>query len=280
MKIGVSSYSFSQYIRDGKMTQKDTIKKASEMGFDDVEFTDLVPPEGTDQKDYAKEIREEAQKYGIEISAYVIGANFAKKDTAEETERVKKCVDIANLLGAKLLRHDAMFNYNEFRSFDEALPVMAKGIREVTEYAEVLGIKTMTENHGYICQDSDRVEKLVNAVNHRNYGLLVDLGNFMCVDEDPAKAVSRVANLAFLVHAKDFIKIPFDAYNNEEGCFKTRGCNYLKGVSAGTGDVPLKQCISILKNAGFDGYIDIEYEGKKDCAEGISEGLKFLRDFI
>jgi len=32
------------------------------------------------------------------------------------------------------------------------------------------------------------VEKLANGVNHPNFGLLADMGNFLCADEDPAKA--------------------------------------------------------------------------------------------
>ena len=34
MKIGVSSYSFNQYLSDGRMTPDDAVRKAKEMGFD------------------------------------------------------------------------------------------------------------------------------------------------------------------------------------------------------------------------------------------------------
>ena len=50
MKIGVSSYSFSQYIRANKMTQKDAVRKAKEMGFDCIEFTEMSPPEGVSKE--------------------------------------------------------------------------------------------------------------------------------------------------------------------------------------------------------------------------------------
>lgn len=280
MKIGVSSYSYSQYISSGKMTQKDAVKKAKEMGFDCIEFTELNPPEGMTKEEYAKEIREEAQNCGIEISAYVVAADLAKKEVADEIEKLKKHLDIAKLLGVKHLRHDVMFSYDEFRSFDEALPTLIKNIRVVTEYGEKLGIKTMTENHGLICQDSDRVERLVTGVNHPNYGVLIDMGNFMCADENPAMAVSRLAHLAFMVHAKDFKKTPYEEYNGESGCFQSRGCNYLKGVAVGEGDVPAEQCVEILKKAGFDGILDIEYEGSEDCIEGLKKGLAFLRGIV
>lgn len=74
---------------------------------------------------------------------------------------------------------------------------MIEGCRAVTEYAQQFGIKTMIENHGYFCQDSDRVEKLINQVNHSNFGLLLDMGNFVCVDEEPEKAIGKLMPHAF-----------------------------------------------------------------------------------
>ena len=279
MKIGVSSYSFSQYIRAGKMTQFDAVAKAKEMGFDAIEFTELNPPEGESKLSYAKRICEEAKKCNIEISAYVVGANLAKKDTTEEVQKLKERIDEAHALGAKLFRHDVMYGYDDFRSFDLALPTIVAAIREVTDYAQKLGIRTMSENHGHIAQDSDRMERLFNAVNNENYGALIDIGNFACADENSAKAVSRLANFAFMVHAKDFLKVPF-APEAPEGCFQTRGANYLKGMPVGKGDIPVAQCFAILKRAGFDGYVDIEYEGADDCMEGIAEGLLYLKSIL
>lgn len=280
MKIGVSSYSYNQYIKAGKLTQFSCIAKAKEMGFDDIQFTDLQPPEGVSVMEFAGQIREEAKRCGIEVSGYVVGANLGQKDPSEEIARLKMCLDVAHEMGAKFFRHDIMGTYNDFRSFDLALPTIRAAIREVTEYAATLGIKTMSENHGYIAQDSDRIERLVNAVNHENYGALIDIGNFACADEDSAMAVSRIANLAFLVHAKDFVKKSFAEYQGEEGYFQTRGCNWLKGVSVGDGDIPVDQCVAILKRAGFDGYIDIEYEGSEDCMEGLAKGLAYLRKLV
>ena len=43
MKIGVSSYSFMQYIKSGKLNQLTCIDKARELGFDAIEFINLTP---------------------------------------------------------------------------------------------------------------------------------------------------------------------------------------------------------------------------------------------
>lgn len=48
MKFAVSTYSFSQLIQKGEMTQLDCIAKAGEMGFDGVEMVEIADyAEGT-----------------------------------------------------------------------------------------------------------------------------------------------------------------------------------------------------------------------------------------
>ena len=283
MKISVSSYSFSQYIRAGKLTQLECVAKAKEMGFDAIEFTDIAGESLDEQKAMAKKIKDEADRVGIDINAYTIGANLyheSEEDSEKEVERLKGQLDVAKLLGAKVMRHDVCYTLGKTgnaRSFELMLPTIAKNARKVTEYAETLGIRTCTENHGFIAQDSDRVEKLFNTVNHDNYGLLVDVGNFLCVDEDPIHAVSRVAPYAVHAHVKDFIY--FDEAV-EGRTIMTRGANYIAGAVIGEGVVPVRQCLKILKRVNYDGYVSVEYEGKEDCIAGIERGLANLKRFI
>ena len=284
MKISVSSYSFSQYIRAGKLTQFDCIAKAKEMGFDAIEFTDIDGKGDLElQKENARRYRAEAERVGIEINAYTIGANLysdSREEMDAEVERLKGQVDVAKLLGAKVMRHDVCYTLSRTgngRSFDRMLPFIADNARKVTGYAETQGVRTCTENHGYIAQDSDRVERLFNAVAHDNYGLLVDVGNFICVDENPAAAVSRVAPYAFHVHVKDFILSaePTPACKN-----MSRGGNFWRGTVVGEGDVPVKKCLQILKRAGYDEFVSLEYEGVEDCIDGITRGLANVKAML
>ena len=283
MKISVSSYSFHQYIKAGKLTQFDCVAKAKEIGFDAIEFTDIIADGLDAQKQTAKSLCDEAKRVGIEINAYTIGANLfcgSDEENAKEVQRLKTQLDVANILGAKLMRHDVCHSLTKTgngRSFDLMLPTIAKNAREVTEYAEKLGIRTCSENHGRIAQDSDRVERLFNAVAHDNYGLLVDVGNFLCVDEDPIHAVSRLAPYAIHVHVKDFRFGTTPDYNRG---IMTRGANYIGGCVIGEGVVPVKQCLAILKRAGYDGFVSVEYEGVEDCIAGIQRGLANLKKFI
>ena len=111
---------------------------------------------------------------------------------------------------------------------------------------------------------------------HDNYGLLVDVGNFVCADEDNCAAVSRVAPYAFHVHAKDMYK----STEPKPGYGMTRGCNYFKGAIVGVGDVNVEKCLQILKRVGYDGFCSIEFEGSVDCIEGIAKGFENLKGML
>ena len=106
------------------------------------------------------------------------------------------------------------------------------------------------------------------------------MGNFLCVDEDPAKAVGKLMNVAFHVHAKDFhVKSGINPFPGT-GWFESRGGNYLRGAIIGHGDVPVHQIIKIIKKAGYNGTVSIEFEGMEDPLQGISLGLENLKKYI
>ena len=287
MKIGVSSYSFSRLVNEGKMSQLEVISKAREIGFDIIEFSTLQLPENETPETFAPKIKEEAARVGIEVGNYTIGADFINSKAGSweaEAERLKSEVRAASLMGSPGMRHDATAgfarDYKGAKSFEDALPYLIKGCRAVTEYAAGFGIKTMVENHGFFCQDSQRVEKLVCGVNNPNFGLLVDMGNFLCADEDPAKAVGRLMPYAFHVHAKDFHVKSGLMPDPGAGWFKSRAGNYLRGAIIGHGDVPIVQCLNVMKNYGYEGVLSIEFEGMEEPLEGIAIGLQNLRKYV
>jgi sugar phosphate isomerase/epimerase len=282
MKIGVSSYSYSRLVSNGTMAQSDVPAAARKMGFDFLEFSTISVPKGTTLESCAKILRAECECAGMPVLNYTIGANFltAPGSWQAEVERLRGELQIARILGASGMRHDATGGFPRehqgARGFDDALPTLVKGCRAVTEIAADMGIRTMVENHGFFCQDSDRVEKLANGVSHPNFGLLVDLGNFLCADDDPARAVGRVAAHAFHVHAKDFHVKPGTAPDPGAGWFRSRAGNFLRGAIIGHGDVPVVQCLRVLKNAGYAGALSIEFEGMEDPMTGISVGRENL----
>ena len=279
LDIGVSSYSFSKLVRKGDLTELGVVAQAKEMGFDFLEFAAITVPEGERLESYADRLRKEADRVGIPIQCYAIWADFINGsggDVKAEAERLQSEIRVAEILGAPRIRHDATRGFNKEhrgpRDFDAALPILAEGCRLVTRYAADRGIETMVENHGQFCQDSERVEKLANAVNHPNFGLLVDMGNFLCVDEDPCTAFGRVLPYAFHVHAKDFHVKPGYLSNPGAGWFTSRAGNYLRGAVVGHGEVAVAQCLELIQQSDYDGALAIEFEGMEDPILGISVG--------
>ena len=283
MKLSVTTYSFGQYINEDKLGIFGVIDKAAELGFDGIEFTEGAWMNNLDPE-RAKAVREHCGEKGLEVVAFCIGANFLTADLDAEIARVKKNVDFAAALGAKNMRHDMGWGFPAdkkiCRGYDDALPFFAAATREVAEYAESKGVGTMSENHGYFSQDALRVEKLVNTVAHPNFGALVDIGNFMCADEDPVVSVGIMASYAKHVHAKDFFFRSGMEIDPGEGWFRTRAMNYLRGAIIGQGAAKVYQSIQILKNAGYDGYVTVEFEGIEDNLKGIRIGKDNLARFI
>ncbi|HZJ57775.1 MAG TPA: sugar phosphate isomerase/epimerase family protein [Clostridia bacterium] len=287
MKLGVSSYSLINLVRSGQIKQIDVISLAKDLGCDLIEFVPFILEENETNEDFAVRAKAECARVGIEMGSYTVGADFingSDGDLDAEIQRVKGEVDIARLLGSKTMRHDATVGFSKEhtgpRDFDAALPRLIEGCRAVTEYAQEFGIQTMIENHGFFCQDSDRVEKLINGVDHPNFGLLLDMGNFVCVDESPETAMGRLMPYAFHVHAKDFhIKSGMHP-DPGQGWFRSRGGNYLRGAIIGHGDVAIAQCLRIAKDSGYKGALSIEFEGMEDPKAGVGIGLENLRKYL
>ncbi|MDR2753431.1 MAG: sugar phosphate isomerase/epimerase [Oscillospiraceae bacterium] len=274
MQVTVSSYSFYQKGQDLLRH----MRWAKELGFAGIEFLDT-------NREMALRLREESERIGLPIVCYTVGADFLRAESVEsEAARLQAQVDIADILGVRAMRHDATGGWPKplagYRGFAQALPLLAKGCRAVTEYAAAKGIATMVENHGFFCQDSARVLALVEAVNHPNFGTLVDIGNFCCADEDPARAVGNVAAFVRHAHAKDFHIKSGTEENPGEGWFKSRAGNYLRGAVVGHGNVPVRQCLQTLRRAGYDGCVSIEFEGMEDCLTALRIGKANLENLI
>ena len=288
MKLSVSTYSLHRLVGSGEYTHRDLVKLVKEIGFDAIETTDIAPVDGLSVEETAKLFKEEADKYDLPISSYTVSADFitgSDGDYKKEIEKVKAKVDVAAILGVECMRHDVTRGFNSkaersYRGFDNVLPLLADCCREVTEYAQSKGIKTMVENHGYFAQDADRVEKLVNTVAHDNFGLLVDMGNFLCADENPVVSVGKTAPYAFYVHAKDWHIKPANSIDPGMGYMMTRGGTYIRGAIIGHGDVPILQCLRALKRAEYDGYVSIEFEGMENPIDGVKIGYQNLRRML
>ena len=284
MKICVSTYSFGKYITKEGFGIFGAVDFAKENGFDGIEIVDGMH-ENCSDLELAKKVKSYCEEKGLEVASFCTAADFlfgSGEDLDAEIKRVCAKVDLAAEYGAKLFRHDVAYghgNRHEYKFYENAIPRLAEGCRRVSEYAKEKGIVTTTENHGFYSQDALRVAALISAVNYENFGALVDIGNFMCADEEPEKSVAIVAPYAKMVHAKDFLFKPGYEMNPGEGWFKTRANNYLHGTVIGYGDAHASQSLSILKKTGYDGYISVEFEGLEDNLFGIRVGKDNVKRF-
>ncbi len=283
MKIAVSLYSFGAYVSPDKLGIFGCMDRAKELGFEGIEITDgdLVRS-GAD----IHEVGEYAKKIDLPIVAYLFGKDFlSNKGTQveEEIRTAKEMIDKAAILGAPLVRHDIThcdLGKKHGIGLDNVIDTLAYACRKVTEYARERGVKTTFENHGHFMQEAALCERMINAVDHENFGLTLDIGNFLCADEDPGYSVGKLARYAFHVHAKDFhIKAGGSDFPGE-GWFRTRGNNFLRGAVIGHGDANVARSIGALKARGYDGWVSLEFEGIEDNLKGIRIGRDNLVRYI
>ncbi|MCL6458198.1 MAG: sugar phosphate isomerase/epimerase [Gorillibacterium sp.] len=281
MKLGLSTYSLHQAISSGEMSITDVIYWIRDHGGEHVE----IVPLGYDLIGNLKavaDIVKAAAEAKIEISNYAIGANFAvseQGDYEKAIEQVLRHVDVAKALGVSLMRHDVASRPIEegtAQQFAAELPRLAAACQQIADYAATFGITTSVENHGFYIQASERIERLVLAVNRPNFKTTLDIGNFLCVDEDPLVAVTNNLPFASMIHIKDFYRRPA-SYNPGEGWFRSAYGYYLRGAIAGQGDVEVAQALRLIKQSGYDGYLSVEFEGLEDCRVGSRIAMDNVR---
>ncbi|MNX98141.1 Inosose dehydratase [compost metagenome] len=270
MKLGISSYSLYQALAAGEMDILEVMEWTRAIGAQHIEIVP-IGYDFSEKPELEDQIREKAAALNLDISNYAIGANFitaTEEEYEAEIQRVISEVDRVHRLGAKLMRHDvASRTDTSILRFNEDLERISRACQRIADYAKPYGITTSAENHGYYVQASDRIQALIHAVDRPNFKTTLDVGNFVCVDENPVTAVRSNIPYASMVHVKDFYIRP-GSRNPGEGWFRSAGGAYLRGAIAGQGDLDLYEILRIVKSSGYDGYISIEYEGMEDCRLG------------
>ncbi|MGI8867831.1 MAG: sugar phosphate isomerase/epimerase family protein [Mycobacteriales bacterium] len=285
MIFGFSSYCFRSPLGTGEMTLLDVIDWVADSEGEHLELASIstepdnpVPNSKSDDV-FVKAVADRAAERGVPLSNLAIGANFFTDDEAarrQQIAHVKAHVDLAAALGITRMRHDVVRHSPEAGddtpTFERAFPLIVSACKEIARYAARKGVTTSLENHGFFVQASDRVRRIVHAVEEPNFKTTLDIGNFLCVDEDPTSAVPANLPLALTVHLKDFYVRPADR-NPGEGWFRSRGGKYLRGAIVGNGDIDTYAVMKSIKESGYDGLATIEFEGDEDWRIGTTRGL-------
>ena len=279
--FGFSSYSFHSKLSTGEMTLPQVIDWVAASEGEHLELAVLgddadspIPNIASDPA-YVDRIRAVSEAAGVPLTNLAISADLSTGDP-QQTERVKRYVDLAERLGITRMRHDVVphagHDGDDTPLFEQALPSIVAASKEIAQYAATKGITTSLENHGFFVQSADRIRRIIHAVDEPNFLTTLDVGNFVCVDEAPEVSVAQNLPYAMVVHFKDFYIRPADAAPGA-GWFRSRGGKHLRGAVVGNGDIDLPAVARAITDSGFSGYAAIEFEGWEDCLLGCERGI-------
>ena len=99
----------------------------------------------------------------------------------------------------------------------------------------------------------------------------VDVGNYMDGGQEGHVGTRIAAKYAAYVHFKDFHKKPAPS--------KPWGWD-IEPCIVGKGVVDHYACLEALKEAGYDGFVALEYEGLEEEAVGVPESIKFMNEIM
>ena len=291
MDLCVSTYSLAKWRRNEGATLEHCLDWLAGLGLHQVELSGLGEQPYKNPIQRARTLRKRCDRLGLQVASYCTGGELLQppNDQRREIGRIKEQIDIAAELGAPSMRHDVTKGPRNGQSlgFKSVLKRIAPAVRELTEHGQQQGVITSLENHGFYMQTVERVSALIEEVDHDNYGLTIDLGNFLCLNQDPVDAAKRLGRYVVMAHAKDFhIKKKKDApppapqINGQNqlgaGWIHTPTTIAIRGAVTGHGDLNLPAQLKALDRAGYDGPLSVEFEGLEEPRQAVRLGLAYL----
>ena len=139
--------------------------------------------------------------------------------------------------------HSIRVNAASGGSREDQVKLAADGLRRLSEIGDSYGLNVIVENHGGLSSDGAWLAKVMETVNHPRCGTLPDFGNFHVGNGqwyDRYRGVSELMPFAKAVSAKSHA---FDAAGNET-------------------NTDYRRMLRIVLEAGYRGYVGIEFEGQ------------------
>ncbi len=269
-RIGVSSYSFWGFKRDDLRPIDVCLEYAARMGFDGFEILQkqLV---SWDRAELMK-IKRRAFVLGMDLMGYSTHQGFLSPDKEKRQRNIDhtiECLEQAYQLGIPTMRVNSG-TWGTSKSFDELMANRGEetpldGYTEKDAYgwvieayetlakeAEKRGVIMGLENHWGLGRTPEGVKRVVDAVDSPWLKVTLDTGNFL---EDPYDRLKKLAPDTVLVQAKTYFG---------DGVWYTLDLDY-------------PRIAKIMRNAGYEGYVSLEFEGKEDPLTAIPKSLSLLR---
>lgn len=269
--IAISTYSFWRFKEGSKMPIEQCIDMAGEMGFDGVDILHIQME--SESNGYLQNLKRRAVVNGLDLCAMSIHQGFVSPDKEKRQRNVDhtiQCLELAYKLGIGCVRintgtwgtskdfNELMANRGiekpiEGYTDEDAYPWVIECLEQCLPTAEKCGTLLGLENHWGLGRTPEGLLRIVNAVDSPWVQVLLDTGNFL---EDPYDKIEMCAPKTVFMQAK----------------------TYFGGGTWYTLDLDYPRIGRIMKNAGFTGYVSLEFEGKEDPATAIPKSLKLLRE--
>jgi L-ribulose-5-phosphate 3-epimerase len=230
----ICAYSFRDQLKSGSMTYADLIRMAADLGIDGVDLTTYWLADTSDQT--LLPLKKLAYRSAVSIYTIGIGSGMAQPTPelqAKEVATVRKWVDAAEKLGASHIR---VFGGNvpKGATEEQAVPWAVETLKRCADEAGKKGITLGIEDDGGLTTNADRTVEIIRKVDSPWAGINLDVGNF---PNDAYKQIEMCAPYATNVHFKSHVHID---HKQQEA------------------DWP--RILQILGNAGYRGYLSLEYE--------------------
>jgi len=252
-QISLAEWSLHRTIRSKKIDHLDffTIAK-NKFGISAVEYVNIFFLDKAEDRSYLEEMRLRADDLGV-ISLLIMcdaEGDLGDSDAKARTQAIEnhyKWVEAAKFLGCHSIRVNARSN----GGYDEQVKLSVDGLQRLTEFGSKHNINIIVENHGGLSSNGAWLAEVIRKVDHAYCGTLPDFGNFQINDGewyDRYQGVQELMPYAKAVSAKSH---DFDLEGNETQT------DYYK-------------IMKVVLDAGYNGYVGIEYEGNNlEEMEGI-----------
>ena len=271
------------------------IENLGKYGFESIEIT--FGADATwiaDMAEYAKVVRECAEKNGMIISALGVYGNPLIPEGEKTKQSLELVIDNAHLFGAKVIA--GFTGRLPDQEMPESLPKFAEVFAPLAARAAGKGLKIAFENcpmggnwktgSWNIAVNPTMWEKIFDAVPAENLGLEWEPCHQMCQLIEPIPQLRKWAPKVFHLHGKDATILKDVIAEKGINC----GENVVWHRTPGFGDTNWTDIITILRLNNYEGTIDIEgwhdpvYRGELEIT-GQVHGLNYLKscrggDFI
>lgn len=246
-KVSLAEWSFHKALFANEMTNLQFPVVARELGFGGVEYVNQFFKDKAKDEKYLGELKKIAKNEGVDnVLIMCDGEGMLghpdKEERIKTVENHKKWVDAAAFLGCHSIRVNAASRgeYNEQQKY------AADGLHMLCEYGDTKKINVIVENHGGLSSNADWLVGVMKLVDHKRVGTLPDFGNFV-INRQTGEEYDRYKGMELLmpyakgVSAKSWA---FDAEGNET-------------------KMDFYRLMKIVKDSGYKGYVDVEYEGSE-----------------